>query len=220
MKHTLFSVLLLLVVLTTPNPAWCQDPLAVQIESRYTALQSWSADFTQTTFVEMLEDQIVKQGKIIVARPNKIRIEYTSSPYKIYASNGDKLWIYKHNDPTAWQFNNPQKVISEEALSFLSGLKNMSEIFEIETTLDEPEGYLKIKNRGLKKIHLIPKKTDAVLKITLGVDAKNTLIKEAVLFNTSGNVTHYSFEGIVFNKNTSDDLFVLPKEPKRKIIKK
>lgn len=194
--------------------------LASQVEAKYNSLKSWQADFSQTTYVEMLKQKLSKKGKIAVARPNQLRIEYQSVPQKIYASNGKKLWIYKQDDLTAWQFSKPKKVISQEALSFLSGLKNMSNIFDVVTDLKDPKGYLKIQDSSLKKLYLIPKKRDAVLKIVLGVDLKSLVVKEAVLFNTSGNVTHYAFKGVQFDLSFAEGYFELPKTPKRKIIRK
>jgi len=195
--------------------------LATDLENKYNGIKTWSADFDQVTYVEMLKQTLSKKGKIWVARPNQLRIEYKTKPNKIYASNGKKLWIYKDDEKTAWQFNKPKKVISKEAWSFLGGLKDLSVIFDILPDLDEPKGHLKIKNKRLKKLFLIPKNTNAaVLKITLGIDSKDMTVKEAVLFNSSGNVTHYVFKNIAFDNVLNPELFVLPKTPKRKIIKK
>ena len=54
--------------------------------------------------------------------------------------------------------------------------------------------------------------------MTLGVNAKDLSVREALLYNASGNVTHYIFSNIVFDQKTDEALFELPKEPKRKII--
>ena len=208
--------LLVLVLFFIPAPGHAS--LATAVEEHYKTLQSWRADFIQTTFIEILNDNIEKKGTIAVLRPDKIHIEY-QNPKKVYVSDGKKLWIYKY-DVTAWEFNQPKKIISEEALSFLSGLKNLSTLFDVIENPDEPEGSLKIKNHQLKKISLVPKdKNSAVLKITLGVDAHNQ-VKEAVLFNVSGNVSHYEFRDISPNARLDTQLFTLPDKKNRKIIKK
>lgn len=194
--------------------------LAGDVARRYNALKSWAADFEQTTFVEMLGQTVSKKGKIAVARPNKLRIEYLTKPFKIYASNGKRLWVYRRDSKTAYLFDKPEKVISKEAWTFLGGLKNLTSIFDIMEGLTEPEGLLKIKSRRLKKLTLVPKNRDAaVLRLTLGVEPKELTVKEAVLVNASGNVTHYRFKNIVFNPVVSKDQFELPEKPKRKIVK-
>lgn len=196
-------------------PALSQASLATSVENHYKTLNSWRADFIQTTFIEILNDNIQKKGSIAVSRPNKIHIEY-KDPKKVYVSDGKKLWIYK-DDLTAWEFNQAGKIISEEALSFLSGLKNLSILFDVMEKSDEPSG---IKNRQLKKLSLVPKnKNAAMLKITLGIDSQNQ-VKEAVLFNISGNVSHYEFQNTALDAQLDPQLFTLPDKKNRKILKK
>ena len=209
----------ILIFLFSTKPAWAANELAVKVESKYNSLSSWSADFVQETFVDILGRKLVKPGKITVARPNKLHIEYSTDPRKVYASDGKKLWVYKTNDVTAEQFDNPKKIISKEALSFLSGLRNLSEIFTLSSETSEPVTGLQITNKSLKRLYLVPKDTNAVVvRIVLGVDPKTLAANEALIFNSSGNVTHYTFKNIVFDGVEDENLFVLPKEPKRKII--
>jgi outer membrane lipoprotein-sorting protein len=212
--------LLLCFFLLTPSVKAEQTSLAEKVETQYNKTNSWQADFEQTTYVEILKQKLKKKGSIAVKKPNKLRINYTSAPNKIYVSDGKKLWIYKEQEKTARQFSKAKKIINKEALSFLGGLKNLSELFTVIENLNEPKEYLKITNKSLKKLHLIPQdKNSPVLKLTLGINANKGTIKEAVLFNTSGNVTHYLFNNIVFDQDFSDNYFTLPKKPRRKIIK-
>lgn len=196
-----------------------QTNLSQEVEKQYSTLKSWSADFTQTTFVEILGDTFKKKGMIAIARPDKIHIEY-KDPEKVYISDGKKLWVYKDNE-TAWEFDKPKKVISKEALSFLSGLKDLNSLFFMTELLEDPVGPLKIKNKKLKTLGLTPKNKEAsVLKIILGISEEDQTVKEAVLYNVSGNVTHYEFKNLVFDSKLDPQLFSLPDKPKRKVIKK
>jgi outer membrane lipoprotein-sorting protein len=190
------------------------------LEAHYASLVSWRADFEQTTYIDMLDQKTVKEGQIAVKRPERIRVAYTPSPAKVYVSDGKKLWIYKEDEAEAWQFDKPKKIISEEALSFLKGLNNLSQVFTVVETPGEEKAPLTINNRTLHKITLLPKNPDSVLKLIVGVDEKTTMISEAVLYNTSGNITHYLFKNVELNPALEDTLFTLPAEPKRKIIKK
>lgn len=203
--------------------AWpVQADFAKQVEQKYDALASWSATFVQTTYIEMLKETVEKSGLLKVKRPNGLHIAYHhKGGDKIYASDGKDLYIYKTDDTIAYRFKKPKKVISKEALSFLSGLKNLSTLFDVLDDLNEHEDTLKIKDRSLKKLFLVPREPGAsVLRITLGIDAKDMSLKEAVLYNASGNITHYAFSDFQFNPSLADSLFQLPDEPKRKIIKK
>lgn len=194
--------------------------LPQNLEAHYAGLTAWSADFEQTTYIEMLDQKAVKTGKIAVRRQGKVRVEYVTEPSKIYACNGKKLWVYKETEDMAWQFDKPKDVMSAEAWSFLSGLSNMSQLFNVSEVSAEPDGPLVIINKKLKKIYLTPKQQDAVQKIIVGIDAGTLTIQEAVLYNTSGNITHYLFKDVALNPTLDDTIFNLPAEPKRKIVKK
>lgn len=218
----LSGVLFSLILITGASfPVRAADSVVTALEKNYASLKNWSADFTQTTFVEMVGQNLIKEGRIQVMRPDKIRIAYTTDPQKTYVTDGKKLWVYKESENSAWEFEDSRRLLSEEALSFLSGLNDVDHLFQIVNGLKEPEGYLKINDGNLKKIFLVPlNEESSILKITLGVDAKDFTVREAVLFNTSGNVTHYDFKNMVFDTALGADVFTLPKEPKRKIVKK
>lgn len=193
---------------------------AQAIESRYQSLSSWEADFTQTSYIEVLSQNLTKTGRIQVVRPDKLRIDYQSEPEKTYIVNGKMLWVYQPSTQSAQEFKDVQSLISKEALSFLSGLAHLTDLFEVMSDLKEPEQYLKIQDAKLKKITLIPKDPDsAILRLTLGVESKTLTLKEAVVFNASGNVTHYKFDHIKFDTHISDKAFVLPENEKIKITK-
>lgn len=212
---------LLIVIMAVSFPVRAANSLVTSLEKNYTRLKNWSADFTQTTFVEMVGQNLTKEGRIQVLRPDKIRIAYTTDPQKTYVTDGQKLWVYKESEKSAWEFADSRRLLSEEALSFLSGLNDVDHLFQVVEGLKETDGYLKINDGNLKKIFLVPlNEESSILKITLGVDPKDFTVREAVLFNASGNVTHYDFKNIEFDTVLGADVFMLPKKPKRKIIKK
>lgn len=185
--------------------------LVQDIENHYQKHQSWQAGFSQTTFIEMLNQNLTRQGTILAARPGKLRVEYLTDPKKIYLSDGKKLWVYKEDEDTAAQFDNLGQVVHKEALSFLSGLENLSQIFDVLEGLKEAASTLKIKDKGLKRVTLVPKNVDSgLLHLTLGVDPKSLEVREAVLFNASGNVSHYTFEKIQFDPAVDAGVFTLP----------
>lgn len=218
LSKTLFFLILTAIATFQVHAA---NTLVTSLEKNYAGLKNWSSDFTQTTFVEMVGQNLVKEGRIQVMRPDKIRIAYTTAPQKTYVTDGKKLWVYKESEKTAWEFSDPKRLLSEEALSFLSGLNDVNHLFQVMDGLKEPEGFLQIKDKKLKKVFLVPlNEESSILKITLGVDPKNFTVREAVLFNVSGNVTHYDFKNVEFDTTLGADVFMLPKEPKRKIVKK
>jgi outer membrane lipoprotein carrier protein len=217
-KRAIFALVFMLTLFGA-RLVYADTALSADLEARYDTLKSWQADFNQTTHVEILNQKLKKQGFIAVARPNKIHISY-HNPAKTYVSNGKKLWIYK-DDKTALQFNKPKKIISKEALSFLSGLQNLSKLFDVKKTEKNSTQKLGFNNKKLSHLDLIPKDDlSAVIKITLGIDSKEHIVKEAILYNVSGNITHYEFNKLAFDLNLDPTLFTLPGKKKRKIIRR
>lgn len=217
-KRIFFISFFVLILVSSVSKA----STATDVQQKYNQVTSWQADFVQSTYVEMLKETVEKTGRIRVKRPGNLRIEYDyKDDKKIYASNGKFLWVYKDKEDKAYLFKKPKKVISKEAFSFLTGLKDLNAIFDVLDDLKEDHMPLKISNSKLKKVYLVPKEAGAsILRLILGVRVQDGVVEEAVLMNSSGNTTHYKFSKVQFDPQLNESLFVLPETPKREIVKK
>lgn len=188
------------------------DPFVVALEARYAKLASWTCSFAQKSHVDVLDQDVTRNGRIAVVRPDKMRIDYDGDPRKIYVVNDKKLWVIQPDAGIADEFGDPGQMISREALSFLGGLDDLTVLFDAIPGLPQAKEFFTIQDAALKRISLVPKDaTSPILRITLGVDEKTLTVKEAVLYNASGNVTHYDFTDIVFDATVSEDAFQAPK---------
>ncbi len=84
------------------------------LQKHYQNIQSWGADFSQETFVEMLGKIIRKKGQITVKKPGKLKINYTEVPLKTYLSNGKRLWIYSEESKEVQVFKKVSKLITSK----------------------------------------------------------------------------------------------------------
>lgn len=201
-------------------PAESTSTSVTDIESHYQTLSQWQMTFTQTTHVDALEQNMTKQGQIIAVRPNRLRIDYTTEPQKSYIYNGKTLWIHHPKTNEAQEFRDANQVLSSEALSFLSGLNKVTEFYSAIIDLNQPDGTFKITDSKLKVLSLLPKNPGGeILRLTLGIDATTRDIREAVLFNASGNVTHYSFSRSETPHSLTENSFALPSKAKVNVIK-
>lgn len=213
---SIFFILSLLICF----PAFSKASLVEKIENRYKDLKSWQTNFKQKTFIEPLDQTLEKEGSIIGRTPNQLRINYQTQPQKDYIYNGKNLWIFQKFNNSVIEYKNADQIISKEALSFLNGLHNLTELFNVIKNMKQPKGYYKIKGRNLEKISLVPKDQESpILRITLGIDKEKLNIKEAIIFNISGNVTHYSFSDLTLAKNINKNSFQKPNGKKIKLIK-
>lgn len=181
--------------------------IKVKLKQNYQNVYSWQADFTQTTFVELLNNTVDKKGHITIKKPGKLLIEYKDVIGKKYISNGQKLWLYVPGDAQVAVYPKLSKLVAKEALSFLEGLGDLDKEFIVsETAKLDPDRAL-FTSKALEILSLMPRDSASGLeRILLGVDQKN-VVSEMVLFNSSGNMTHYVFTNVQLNPNLNDEIF-------------
>lgn len=132
-----------------------------RVESAYQAIKTFSATFTQSTFIPMLEKNITRTGELALARGGKIRIEYEAPEDTIYLSDGEKLNIFqKGNLSTLREFDLDDEALPKEALSFLSGFDELTKHYNV--THVKPKTTDERKSFSLK---LVPKKNQHLTHI-------------------------------------------------------
>lgn len=182
--------------------------LAAKMQTVYQQAQNWRAEFTQTTFVELIDREIKKTGEIVLKKPGRMKILYQEKPTRLYLSNGKRLWKYTEGDNQVLVYKKVSEVLSLEALTFLEGLGNLNRDFDLRDPLTTKEDVFMFMDKKLVLLELIPRRSESpIQRILLGIDSKNHLVNEMTLYNESGNRTHYIFKKITLNADLSDDLF-------------
>jgi len=213
MRHfTIITIAFLLTLSQTSISAEHPTNLIEKLQSTYQQANNWEADFTQSTFVELLGKKIHKNGRILIKKPGKLRIEYQNKLSKFYISNGKKLWIYTEGDSQVQVFKKISKILAKEALSFLQGLAHLEEEFTVKSYRVVKNDGTMMLNKNLSFLELVPKQSASVIeKIIIGMDRKTNMVTETTLFNTSGNRTHYVFKDIRLNTELPETLFEFKK---------
>jgi outer membrane lipoprotein-sorting protein len=197
------SILVLVAVVLFAINAHASN-LASQIKAVETAYQDAGgikADFTQTTYLKMLEKTVNKHGKMYIENGGKFRLEYKGG--KNYVSNGQTLWVYTPGDPgslTVFEVNSD--TVPKEAMKFLSGFNNLKKDFRI-----KPSKEFTALSPGESAFYLVPKSGKAHFN---ALDAKfnsDNLLKELKVHNKSGNISTYRFSKITTSKNLPSSLF-------------
>lgn len=181
-----------------------------RLQNTYAQAKTWQANFVQKTHVELLAKNIAKNGDIFIKKPGKIRIDYEGQNQKLYVSNGTKLWVQVKGEDQVQTYNNVDKVIAAEALTFLSGFGNLKKDFRINLLVAADHGEWMMEDTQLSLLALNPRNRNAIFnQIILGVDKDEASVREMTLYNKSGNRSHYLFKNIRFNKDLPDELFIL-----------
>lgn len=187
--------------LVIPHIANANASSVSAIQSTYQSIQDLSADFAQSTYVEVLDSTIKEPGIFLMKKPMMLRIEYTGEHPKQYISNGKKLWIMDKDLKQVETYNSNS--IPKEALEFLKGFGEMKKLFKVETWLSKKpiqgHTYLKLTPKGKSPQY-------RQLDCEFGPD---NILKTMTIHNKSGNISTYVFSNIKVNKGLDDSLFRL-----------
>ncbi len=196
MKRIVYSISVAFFLLVW-TPAHAVD-ITHAIQETYKKTETIIAEFTQNTYVEILEREQSRSGKLYFGQ-NQFRIEYDRPDKQLYVFNGNTLWIYSPKFKEVEVYEDAGLRISKEALSFLSGLGDLRATFHI------PE--IK-KLNGITTLTLIPRdKKSRLKKIQLIVDNSSYSLQEATLWPKRGNRSRYTFSKLKLDKKISDKKF-------------
>ncbi len=171
--------------------------LADRVQDTYGTVETFEADFTQKTYVEILERDVVEQGNLIFAKPNRFLVRYQGAKERHYISDGKTLWVYRPRDKEVEVTHHMEDVVSPEALVFLGGLGEMRKTF-------------RVAENG-SKLTLTPKSKSPFSKILLAIDDRSSLVTAVDLFSKSGNRSHYDLSNARTNRPVDASDFVFKK---------
>lgn len=165
-------------------------------------LESLSSDFTQTKFIQLMEDKAVSKGKLYYKAPNVLKWEY-SSPYDykiLFREN--QLHINDNGDKSVT--NLKANKLMEKLVSLISGSVNGKlvadyENFDVSFT----------RNGKSVSAHVIPK--DPAIKqmfheIIMVFNQEN-ILNSVRLMEEGGDYTHIDFKNIKINSPLDDSVF-------------
>lgn len=179
------------------------------VQSAYQAITTLRLRFVQTTQLELLGKNMVKHGEMLLARPGKFRIRYTTPPLKEYISDGRRLWIYAPEENLVQETVLDKASIDAQAKVFLDGLGHLTEAFLV-SPLSREQGKQAMfaMQKSQVYLQLIPREESSFYEwVALAVDPSTYLVRELTIVNRSKNVSHYRFEQIEKNPALADSQF-------------
>lgn len=189
-----------LIVLLFGGPAFAGG-LADKVQETYARTDTFAADFTQKTLIELLDRDVEEAGHLIFSKPGRFQIHYKGKNERQYISDGQTLWIYRPREKEVEVIERVQDTVSREALVFLGGLGEMQKEFKV----TEP------KEGGLV-LNLVPRsKSSPFTKLSLTIDPETSLVSAVELFPKSGNRSRYEFKKVQSNQLVPGSTFQFKK---------
>ena len=179
--------------------------LAQRIQSRYEGIQTIHADFVQTSTSASFAGQPLmtsepKSGRVVFAKPGKMRWTYLEPERSVVVSDGRLLWIYDVAGRTVTRLEVTAGFLSGAALQFLLGDGKILESFDVEAASCAGDRV---------SLDLIPKADATYEKLGLVADRESGEILATSVLDLFGNLTHIEFSDIQINQAPAAGTFEL-----------
>jgi outer membrane lipoprotein carrier protein len=186
-------------------PAGTGESTARMIQSRYEGIRDVHAKFEQTnesaTFAgQPLMSPEPKSGRVVFAKPGKMRWSYLTPEPSIVVSDGQILWIYDVAGESITRLAVTTGFLSGAALHFLLGDGQILESFEVEAT-DCTEDRI--------TLDLVPREEATYERIGLVADSASGDIVATSVLDPFGNLTKIRFSEIEINRDPKAETFEL-----------
>ena len=171
----------------------CALEVARRVQAHYDRISDFEAKFEQVTKSLALGEGSAAgepaRGKVVMAKPGKMRWEYTEPQESQVLSDGVNLWIYDVAAKEVQHMVASGGYLSGAALQFLMGRGLITEEFVV-TSERCSEGL------EIVDLELTPRRPGSYERLALRVVRATGEVQATTLFDLFGNVTTISFRAV------------------------
>ena len=180
----------------------CAEELVLRVQRHYDGVRDLQAEFSQSTQNAVLGDvpgaEISTRGRVVFAKPGRMRWVYESPEPSLVVSDGETLWIY---DPTLKEVQVlavEAGFLSGTAIQFLLGEGQILESFVASAESCEGDEV---------SLDLQPRQLASYERLELRIDRASGAILATVVVDLFGNRTEVVFEKMQRNRAPDEALF-------------
>ncbi|MBT5029017.1 MAG: outer membrane lipoprotein chaperone LolA [Nitrospinaceae bacterium] len=212
-NKTHFLQKLFVLLLFLPGAAFAETPEQKALDAiqlQYEGISTYEADFTQKSYVKMMNQTQSVEGKVKIKKPGKMKWVYGAPDTQILISDGINLWLYIPEEEQATKVPVENIYSSNTPALFLAGKGKLTESFNVESVSDNGQSI---------HVSLVPKSTEQSLeRLTLRADKKNYQITGSTVYDKLGNKTEIRFSRIRINREIPNEQFQLKTPPGVEIL--
>ncbi len=203
MRKILFSILFCFVALTVS--AQNQQAIIEKINKICAEMKTMECEFVQTKHLNILNDNMVSQGKMYYQQPNALRWEYTTPYTYTFILNDNKILLKNDRRKDVIDVNQ-NKMFKEIARIMMNSIvgKCLTDDKAFKTTIEETSTEW--------VATLIPLKKDMKqmwTKLQLHFDRSKNAVVKVQMFEKSGDFTVIDLKNNKTNKSIDQRLFVV-----------
>ncbi len=180
------------------------------VQKNYEKVLTFEADFTQSSYVKMMNKTQHSNGSVLIKKPGKMKWTYGAPDTQILISNGKTLWLYASDEEQVTKVPIESIYSSNTPALFLAGKGKLTKSFNVESVnLD----------KNPISITLIPKEEDqALTRLQLFANKKNYQITGSTVYDKLGNKTEIQFSKIKTNQNIPEETFQFQVPPNVEVL--
>ena len=180
------------------------------IQNHYEKILTFEANFTQESYIRMMNQTQSVEGKVKIKKPGKMRWVYGAPEEQVLISDENTLWLYIPEEEQATKVPVESIYSSNTPALFLAGQGKLTEAFKVESVNQEKKKII---------VTLVPKTAQQGLaRLVLFADKKNYQITGSTVYDKLGNKTTIRFNQIRVNKKISEKQFQLNTPPNVEIL--
>ena len=211
--NLLHKFLILFTLLALPGTLFAEtsEQQALDaIQRQYEKVSTFEADFTQRSYVKMMNQTHSVKGTVKIKKPGKMKWVYGAPDTQILISDGKNLWLYVPEEEQATKVPVESIYSSNTPALFLAGKGKLTRSFNVESVSEE--------NRNIL-VTLVPKNEDQGLaRLILHANKKNYQITGSTVYDKLGNKTDIRFSRIRINREIPEEQFQLKTPPGVEIL--
>lgn len=194
---------------TPAAPPACEPGLAertvARIQARYDRIRDLRADFEQTNVSATFEGEALtsatpRRGKVVFAKPGRMRWTYAAPEASVVVSDGKTLWIHDLDAKTVTRLAVTEGYLSGAALEFLMGDGDVLASFEVKASACDAKQVT---------LDLLPRADASYERLGLVADRETGIVVATSVADLFGNVTRIRFSRLEENLGPSPETFVL-----------
>ena len=207
------AFLAIFTILTIPRTllADTSDQQALDaIQNHYEKILTFEANFTQESYIRLMNQTQIVEGKVKIKKPGKMRWVYGAPEEQVLISDENTLWLYIPEEEQATKVPVESIYSSNTPALFLAGQGKLTEAFKVESVNQEKKKII---------VTLVPKTAQQGLaRLVLFADKKNYQITGSTVYDKLGNKTEIRFNRIQINHKIAEEQFQLKTPPGVEIL--
>ncbi|MBT37335.1 MAG: hypothetical protein CL938_08785 [Deltaproteobacteria bacterium] len=201
--HTLLALVLLaaLPAGADENASQCAERAVEAVKQLYASVEDLSARFSQESrSVAFGGPGAVtrSQGKVVFARPDRMRWTYTEPERSLVVSDGEWMWIHEIGSGEAQKLSVAGGALSGAAIPLLLGEADIAGTFSVREEACEATRV---------RVVLTPLQPAAYERLRVAVDPQTGEILETQVVDLLGNETRVAFTDMRVNTSPDSALF-------------